>query len=375
MSVTSRPPRVTPEPGAAAGQLAEASLVRIFTRQDGDALAAGGILAQALTAQGTAFHLAPTRSRAERARRLNAGDDRTITVAIGEAEGADITLVGVHTTAAAAEVVRALDGTPPQALALAGTLAGGNQLAEAEVPVTERRTDRFGTPTPDPVAGLAHSLWVHAPFSGTPDRVETFLKEVGLSPTDVTDGEAMTRLRSRLAVVGSRPETDGSVESLRRLVAPHDSPGPFPTIEGFADVLAVLAGEAPGLATSLVVGGDVGDAAVTEWKRQAQASHRCLETGETERYGGLFVIFADGGPVRTIATTAARLLSPEPVTLVIGAEETAVVARSDASVRAVTAAITDATGGTSDGTKHRGVITHTPVPDRDQIVSIARDVL
>ena len=375
MSVTSRPPRVTPEPAAAATQLANASLARIFTRQDGDALAAGGILAQALATRETAFHLAPTQSRAQRARRIDAGDDDTVTVAVGEAEQADITLVGANTTGAAVAIVDALGVSPPEDLALAGTLAGGFSLSESTVATPDRRDDHLGVPTAAPVAGLAHSLWIHAPFSARPPRVESLFDAVGVSPAHLDDGDALTRLRSRVAVAGSRPGAVGDPDAIKRLLRPHTCAGPFPTIEGYADVLAVLAAEAPGLASSLVVGSDVREPALAAWQRHAGATHRCLRTASTERYGGLFVVSVEDGPVQTVATAAARLCSPEPVTVALGAERTAVVARTDQSVRAVTAALTEATGGTSDGTKHRGVITHSSGHERDHRIDVVRDVL
>lgn len=376
MSVASRSPRVTPEPSAAATQLADASLVRIFTRQDGDALAAGGVLAHVLSDHGTAFHLAPTQSRAQRARRIETGGDETVTVAVGDAEQADITLSGANTTGAAIAIVEALNGSPPRTLALAGLLIGTGSFTESPVSLPERRHDTLGIPTQDPVVGIAHSLWVHAPFSGRPADVEALFTEVGLSPqTLAAEGDAMTRFRSQVAVAATQPNGPDRVDALRRLLAPHASTTAFPTVEGFADVLAVLAAEAPGIATSLVVGGDVHSTAVTAWKQAAAATHECLRTADTERYGGLFVVPVADGPVRTIATAAARLLSPEPVTLALGPEQTAVVARDTQSVRAVTAALTEATDGTSDGTKHRGVVTHNDTVSHDQRTSIARDVL
>lgn len=380
MATAGRATGATPAPTEAATALREATFVRILTRRDGDAIAAAGVLARMLTAAGIPFQVAPTASRAQRARRVSEGDPDATTVAIGPVDRADVTIAGPTATRTAVEIVQAAGGDPPSALALAGLTAAGtppddDTLREIAEGLTRR--PGVGLPVADLTAGLAFTLWLHAGFSGDPDAVASHLERVDAAddPTRL-DPDSHRRVASLVAVLGTNtPTPQRAAETIDTLVRPTVLSGPFPTVEGYAEVLDAVAREHPGTAVAIALGGDAADSARTSWRQHAEAAHAAIEAADTERYGGLYAACVPDHRVLTVARVLHRSVSPEPVTLVLGEERAALVGDPEADLRAVTTAIAETVSGSSDGTQHYGVIDHDGTAADRTLVTTAREEL
>ncbi|MFP4217714.1 MAG: hypothetical protein ACLFR6_02555 [Salinarchaeum sp.] len=380
MATAGRATGATPAPTEAATALREATFVRILTRRDGDAIAAAGVLARMLSAAGTPFQVAPTASRAQRARRVNEGDPDATTVAIGPVDRADVTIAGPTATRAAVEIVRAAGGDPPSALALAGLTASGVSLDDDSIQETAEGLTRrpgVGLPVAELTTGLAFTLWLHAEFSGDPEAVAAHLEPLNVTddPTRL-DSDAHRRVASLVAVLGTNtPTPQRAAETIDTLVYPTVHAGPFPTVEGYAEVLDAVAREHPGTAVAIALGGDAIDSARTSWRQHAEAVHAAIEAAETERYGGLYAAFVADHRALTVARVLHRSVSPEPVTLVLGEQRAALVGDPEADLRAATTAIAETVSGSSDGTQHYGVIDHDGTVADRTLVATAREEL
>lgn len=349
MSTTGRDQVSAAPPGDVAGALASADFVRLVPRPDGDALAAAGLLARALSARGTPFQASVARSVRDAARTT----DADCTVGVGTTgDDADITLVDEPLAVAAFEAVEELGETPDHALALAGATVAGERTSDggtiAEAAGFERRPG-VAVPVADYADGLAHTTLLHAPFSGERAAAEAALDDLDL-PADA-DEEAHRRVASlvALAVAGDEDASDRASEAIEGALRPYVG-GPFETVGGYGDVLDAVAHERPGLGVALALGHDgLREDALEAWRTHASRAHAGLRSATTDRYDGLFVVRGDAMPVDTVARLAARFRSPEPVTLVAADGEAAVRATDGRDVAAPLAHTADLVGGSATG--------------------------
>lgn len=356
-----------PEPAHAG--LASAGFVRLVVRADGDALAASGLVARALSARGTPFQLTVGSTIADRTERASSphDTDEDVTLAIGAVD--DTTTAqrldadDRPATLAAVDAVRDLGETPDHVLALAGLVAAGVEPGAGESEwvlesarergLVERRSG-VAIPTADPVDGLAHSTRVCAPWSGDVDAVRTALADavdldtVGDASTD--DQHRPIASLAALDAVSDEDATDVAATAIQRVLRPYATPeGPFETVGGYADVLEATARTEPGTGAALAMGHDAREPALDAWRAYGRRAHEALDTASTGRYDGLYVLGvgdegenedanADGStgadatisaPVDAVARIAAAYRSPEPDVLVVGAGEAALVTRMD----------------------------------------------
>jgi len=325
-------------------RLGSAEFVRLVAAGTGDAVAAAGLLADALDARGTPYQT----SVVELPVPATSGTDADLTVSLGRPAEADGVALGVADGSAAVEAfeVAAEFATPDPALAVAGALAGGGSPGEALLAAAgdrgiERRPG-LATPVADPADGLAHSTLVHAPFSGDVEASAAGVADLDL-PEDLDD-DARQRLASfvALSVASDEAATARGTVAVERFLRPLAG-GPFGTLGGFGDVLAATARERPDLAVLLALGNPDRGAALAVWREHARRAHGAVREASTSRYDGLYVARsgADGAvPVGTAARLLSAYRSPEPVVLVVAdgvAEVRAAAARSGLGSDAVSA--------------------------------------
>jgi len=350
MSTAGRDQVPATPPSDIAAALAEADFVRLVARADGDALAATGLLARALSTRDTPYQASVAQSFEDATR----ATDADVIVAVGTTtDAADVTLAETPLSGTAVEAVRELGETPDRALALAGTTVADARDASvggtlAEEAGFERRPG-VAVPVVDYTDGLAHTTLLHAPFSGETAAVEDALEALDL-PTDL-DGDAHRRVASLVAltIAGDETASDRASDVLERALHPYVG-GPFETIGGYGDVLDALARERPGVGVALALGHDgVREDALDAWRTHASRAHTGMRTAETGRYDGLFVVRGDAMPVGTVARLVAQFRAPEPVTLVVTAGEAAVRATDDRDVATAMSAAASASAGTAIG--------------------------
>jgi hypothetical protein len=340
----------TPAPDALAGVLADAPFVRLVATDDGDALAAAGLLARALRAAGTPFQ-----ARVDRDPVPDDVDDG-VAVAVGVDRGPHaIPGTGRPASAAAFAVARELGVEPDPVVALAGVVAAGSipgtdgsgdalDVAEragrverrpgVALPVSGGDENGAGPDgdeadaAPSRAEALAASTLVSTRYSGDPDAARDALAPLGL-PTD-PDADDRRRFASLVAVdaVDGDDASARSASAVERALRPYATDGAFETVGGYAGVLDALAREAPGTGVALVLASDPDDslrtAALDAWLRHGLAAHRALDDASIGRYDGCVVArvdaaAADGSPA--ILPTVARLVrdyrSPEPVAVAL----------------------------------------------------------
>ncbi|AEH37463.1 hypothetical protein [Halopiger xanaduensis] len=333
--------------------LESASFVRLVARADGDALAASGLVAQALTDRGTPFQITVGRTIADRTARAEvaAGDERDLTLVIGAADidaDADATATVTRldaddrpATLAAVDHVRELGSTPDLVLALAGLAAAGLEPGAGESEwvletaqergLVERRPG-LAVPTADPADGVAYSTRLCGPWSGDADALADAVDLDRPAQLETDDHRAIASLVALEAVSADAAE-DVAAASIQRAIRPYETPdGPFETIGGYADVLEATARTEPGTSGALAMGHDVREPALSAWREYGRRAHRALEGASTGRYDGLFVVGIGDGPVEGVAQIAAAYRSPEPTVLAIGDGEAALATRSDESL-------------------------------------------
>ncbi len=351
-----------------AAAVREADFVRLVARADGDALAATGVLARALSARGTPFQATVARPFEDADR----GTDADLTVAVGHGGTADHRLRGRPASAAAYEAVTELGAEPDATLALAGAVAADDPGAIPSAPERAGAERRPGVavPVPDLADGLAHTTLVHAPLSGHENRAVDALADLDIG--DDVDEEDRRRVASlvALAVAGDADAPDRATEAVERALRPYAG-GPFETLGGYADVLDATARERPGIAVALALGGDVREAALSAWREHADRAHAAVRGADASRYEGLFVL-RDAAPVGTVARLAADFRSPEPVTLALGGGEVAVRSTDCRDVADAVAAAADAVDGEAVG---RGDRARARVDDADAFVTALREAL
>ncbi|WP_200530417.1 exonuclease RecJ [Halorubrum sp. LN27] len=340
----------TPAPDALADVLADAPFVRLVATDDGDAVAATGLLARALRTVGTPFQ-----ARVSRDPVPDAGDD-AVAVTVGANRGPHaIPGSGRPASTTAFEIARALGDDPDPVVALAGVVAAGSvpgtdgsgdALEAAERAELVRRRPGVALPTADLADGLASSTLVRTPYSGDTEAARAALAELGL-PADLDD-DAHRRLASLVAV--DVADADGASEraasAVERALRPYATVGdaaPFETVGGYADALDALSRAAPGTGIALALDADPSDglrtAALDAWRTHGLAAHRALDAATTGRYDGCFVARvdlagsdhpgegdaaadADAAPdaaavLPTIARIARDFRSPEPVAVAV----------------------------------------------------------
>jgi hypothetical protein len=299
-----------------------ADLVRIASAASGDALAATGTLARALSAIGTPFQASVIGPGTDATRATDA--DLTVGVR-GQDPSADLTIAGSESASATAfGVATELTPTPDPALALAGTLAAGvvdERVARSAEDAGLARRPGVAVPTADLADGLAHSTLFHAPFSGDLDATREALAALSIpAEADVAELEEADRRRvaSFVALEASEPAArERAASAVERGLRPYAG-GPLGTVGGFADVLDAAARSRPGLAVSLALGDEsVAPAALESWRTRAQSAHEAVRTCDTARYDGLVVTRGESMPVATVARLLADYRAPEPVVLAV----------------------------------------------------------
>ena len=314
-------------PDALADVLADAPFARLVATDDGDALAAAGLLARALRAVGTPFQVRVSRDP------VPDDVDGDVAVTVGVDRGPhSIPGTGRPASTDAFSVSRALGIDPDPVVALAGVVAAGSvpgtdgsgdALDAAESSGRVRRRPGVALPTADLADGLAASTLFRAPYSGNPEAAQATLAELGL-PADL-DEDAYRRLASLVAVdvVDADDASTRAASAVERALRPYATDGPFETVGGYADVLDALALEAPGTGIALALDADPNDglrtAALDAWRSHGLATHRAIAGATTGRYDGCVVARVDAP--RSVLPTVARLVrdyrSPEPVAVVV----------------------------------------------------------
>jgi hypothetical protein len=363
MSAIGRPDANAPAASDVATRLRDAGFVRLVAARSGDAVAATGLLVSALQredvpSQSSVVAMPDDPKRAT---------DADLTIALGRpSTRADLT-VGVGSTPASrtafevATQLAAPDNLDRSALtlALAGVCAAGSHpdgelLAAAEADGIERRPG-VGVPTDDLTDGLAHSLSIHAPFSGSVAAAAQTLD--GLELPDTLDEDARRRVASTvaLAVAGDTEATSRATECVERVLRPYTG-SRFGTIAGFADVLSGTVHERPGLAIPLALDAIEAEAALDAWRAHASRAHEAVREVRTGRYDGLFVARCSGdAPVDTVARLVRDFRSPEPLVLVVADGRAAATAGdAEANVGTTIQEVAAKVGGTGTGTTTRG---------------------
>ncbi|WP_255169963.1 exonuclease [Natrononativus amylolyticus] len=390
-----------PAPTHAADDLAatleSAGFVRLVTRADADALAAGGILAGALTERETPFQFSVGRTVRERTARVADGGADEVTLAIGstDADVPELESDDRPAALAACALATELEVAPDPVLALAGAVAAGVEPGAGETEWLLERARETGrlerrpgvaVPTADPVDGLAHSTRCRAPWSGSPEATREALSTVALD--DELDDDAHRTVGSLVAldVVGAEDATERAAVSVGRFLRPYAAPeSAFETVGGYADVLAATAQLDPGTGVALAMGHDARESALDVWRAHGRESHEALSTAATRRYDGLFVVDVDGGPVETVARLAAAFRSPEPLALAVGDGEAAVASSEPRSLatqfEAIARALADARAGDGaagveyDAGRRRGYLQYGSEVDETTLVDTVREHL
>ncbi len=306
----------------AAAVIHEASFVHVTATADGDALAAAGLLARALTATDTPYQASIA------AVPDTPGTDVDCTVAIGHHAG-DVTITDTPAAISAASLAETLTedtttetdaakdtpvGDPVLALAggvCAGAVPSGALLDDAEL----TRQPGVAIPTPDPVAGLTYSTRVHTAVSGQPDEVEAALDGVG-------DAREQASFLSFAAVQDAPPR---AADVVQHALHPYACPR-FETLGGYADILDAVARTKPGIGIVLAlhagtdVAGGVTAAARDCWETHGNTVHAALHAAETNRYQGLYVAHVDEVSPAVLGSVGRLLFeyrSPEPLAVVV----------------------------------------------------------
>jgi len=346
MSTAGRPRESAPGASDVAAACRDAELVRILATADGDALAATGLLARALSETGVAFQASVTHLPRVGGETTEA--DATVTVG---ASGGDVALTAVPASPVAHAAARELGADPDPVLALAGvTVAGGipgqypDLLEAAETGGVERRPG-VAVPTEDIADGLAHTTLAHAPFSGDSEAARAALADL-----DDTDGRRVASLLA-LATAGDAPPR--AAEAVERALRPYAPGGPFATVGGYADVIDAVARERPGTGLALALGHGGREDALAAWRDHARRAHEALREADTGRYDGFVVARAENpSPVGTVARLLRDFRSPEPVALAVSGVEAAAAAVDrdvEPALRDAAAAVGGETAGSNGG--------------------------
>lgn len=406
-----------------ASRLADAEFVSLCCRADGDAVAATGLLGRTLVAIDTPFQATIRRPDSVKTRATDAdlvvrvglagsvagdhdasrGSDRPPATAESNSTEETETVVLPATprpaSLAAVDVARELGADPDPSLALAGSVAaavrdardpfGNDSFGEELGSLRERGHERgfvgerrpgIATPTTDVVDGLAHTTLAHTTFSGDAEAT----REHCGSLAEREDGRAVASLLA-LSVASAENAVPRAAIAIERALRPVEFVGssiPFATLGGYADVLAGVAAERPGIALALALGYDVREGALSAWRAHARRAHVALREATIARYDGLCVARLTGAddadekgeaesngndekdgdgadphddaaraPIATIARLLRDFRSPEPIALVVGDGVGAVAATENCALGAVVARAARGLDGTGGGTE------------------------
>lgn len=333
MATTGRSTDAASDPDRAATLVRDADFVTLLGSEDGAALAAVGILGAALDDLDVPYQASLVPNSAAAEPRLV---DESLAVTAGLGAG-ELSLSRERPALAAYDVATALGADPDPVLAIAGAVAGGTvpsgaALEAAEAAGAEIRPG-VGIPTEDTAVGLAYSGLLHAEFSGDEDAAREFLGplDVDAAITEDTD-EARTKLASMIAMEVS-PANAGAEGGLERVLAPMTSPGPFETIEGYADVLAALAMTDPGTGIAFVLGHVSPSDALESWKSAGAAIHRGVVSLDPTRVGEVAVGSVEEVTPVPVARLARDFRVSDPHVLV-GNGESVALATTDRDAQA-----------------------------------------
>lgn len=341
MATTGRSTDAVHDPERAATLLGDADFVHLLGRRDGDALAAVGLLGRALEGRDIPYQvsLAPHSAAAER--RMM---DQSLSVGAGLDAG-DLRLAHEAVSLEAYDIAAALDADPDPVLAIAGTVAGGTVPNGAAYDAAQEkgvtRRPGVGIPTADPAVGLAYSGLLHADFSGDEDAAQSFLDALdvahdadAMEESEGTDEplnteEAYTRIASAVALEVSESEHEGRTSrGLERLLAPLSSPGPFETVEGYADVLDALAHHDPGTGVAFILGDADRETALSSWKQAGARLHRAVVSLSLDQSDGVAVATVEDIDPTPVARLVRDFRVPERA-VIVGNGESVALATTD----------------------------------------------
>ena len=367
-----------------ADALREAAFVRLLAAPDGDALAATGLFARALTERATPFQASVVRTERPTNESVDdtADETDTTTVRVGHDGPAALTLTDRPASETAFEACRELGTEPDPVLALAGTFAASDIEGSAAFDVARERghieqRPGISAPVEDVADGLAHTTLAHAPFSGDREAAAAALDSRRFGTGD--DGHRRVASLLVLSVLGMEHSTPRAATAIERALEPYaivdgERAGPqFGTVGGYADVLCASAHEQPGVGLALALGHDAREAALSAWRTHAKRAHAALGSERTERHRNLFVVHVTAGtPLSTTARLLCEFRSPEPVALVCTESAAAVAAAEDADIGRRTGAAATTAGGTGDGSARRG---RARFEDSEEFVAALREAL
>ena len=272
---TTETPEETGAPADLASQVRGADLVRVVSRADGDGLAAAAILGRACADQDLPRHVSVSPSREAATARL---EESGAGIALGF-DGPDGFCSEDSAALCAYETAVALGANPDPGLALAGAVAAGvppkgPALEAAEEQGIERRAG-LSVPTTDVTTGLAYTGLLHADFSGDEEATSAFLEDLDLA--DPRDTQSHKTLASAVAMeVTDGPTGKQAIESLQRALGPLESPGPFETVGGYADVLGAAASLDPGKGLVALLGSIDEDRLLDLWQTYGATLHEAV---------------------------------------------------------------------------------------------------
>ncbi|SEV96602.1 hypothetical protein [Halobacterium jilantaiense] len=347
---------VASEPDAAS-VLSDAEFVRVTAAPTGGSVAAAAMLADACDERAVPFQVRVARSAP------GSFDDSTashVTVGIESGDAAASVTDDVANDAFA--LVREAGGDPDPVLAFAGAVADGVEPSSdvREAAGLDRRPG-VGVPTADLAAGLAHSTLFHASFSGDEQAAGATLAELGLPPG--LDESARRRLASVVALDATEDASERAADAVAAGLRPHATPDSvFETVEGYADVLAALAWDSPGLGVAFALGAADRTDVVEAWRAHARDAHETVRVAELARHRGVVVVdAADSQP--TVARLVRDYRAEEDAVLAVG-DGAAALATTDADARAV---LPDAVGTSR--------LAATETDDEDALVETVRGAL
>jgi len=318
---------VASEPDAAS-VLSDAEFVRVTAAPTGGSVAAAAMLAGACDE-----HAVPFQVRVARRVPASLDGDAASHVTVGiDSEDADASVTEDVANEAFA-LAREAGSDPDAVLAFAGAVADGVEPSSdvREAASLDRRPG-VGVPTADLAAGLAHSTLFHASFSGDEQAAGATLAELELPPE--LDESARRRLASVVALDATEGASPRAADAVAAGLRPHATPeSVFETVEGYADVLAALAWEAPGLGVAFALGAADRTDAVEAWQAHARDAHQEVRVADPARHHGVVVVDAtDSQP--TVARLVRDYRAEEGAVLAVG-DGAAALATTDADARSV----------------------------------------
>lgn len=318
MATTGRSADATDAPEEVSRRCREADVVHLLGRADGDGLAAVGLLGRALDAIETPYQVSLVRTPLEAEDRLL--DGGTV-LGVGLPGVGDVTLGTDSLAFGAYDVATRIDADPDPILALAGASAGG---ITPTGPVLEDAADRgierrpgVGLPTADLATGLAFSGRLHARFSGDEHAAGALLADLEL-PAEM-DESAHTRLASAVAVEATDSvNPDRSAEALGTILRPYETPGPFETVEGYADVLEALATGAPGIGVAYLLGYEERESVISAWTSAGGVLHRDIANLSLSSTGDVTAGWSEDADPARVARLVRDFRAAEPTVAIAG---------------------------------------------------------